>query len=39
MNYWETMVTHQGPEGKEVKRLYIEQGCDIQKRILCWFRN
>src|SRR5699024_9846697 len=26
-----TLVTHQtGPEGKEVKRLLIEQGCDIQ---------
>lgn len=26
------LVTHQtGPEGKEVKRLYIEQGSDIQK--------
>ncbi len=25
-----TLVTHQtGPEGKEVKRLYIEDGCDI----------
>lgn len=30
-----TLVTHQtGPEGKEVKRLLIEEGCDI-KRILC----
>lgn len=29
------LVTHQtGPEGKEVKRLYIEQGCDIQKNIM-----
>jgi len=27
-----TLVTHQtGSEGKEVKRLYIEQGCDIDK--------
>ena len=27
------LVTHQtGPEGKEVKRLYIEEGCDIQKK-------
>ena len=27
-----TLVTHQtGPEGKEIKRLYIEEGCDIQK--------
>lgn len=26
-----TLVTHQtGPEGKEVKRLLIEEGCDIQ---------
>src|SRR5699024_11860281 len=26
------LVTHQtGPEGKEVKRLLIEEGCDIQK--------
>ena len=26
------LVTHQtGPEGKEVKRLLIEQGCDIKK--------
>lgn len=27
-----TLITHQtGPEGKEVKRLLIEEGCDIQK--------
>lgn len=27
-----TLVTHQtGPEGKQVKRLLIEEGCDIQK--------
>ncbi|WP_186577485.1 ADP-forming succinate--CoA ligase subunit beta [Aquibacillus kalidii] len=27
-----TLVTHQtGPQGKEVKRLLIEEGCDIQK--------
>ncbi|MGG1593162.1 ADP-forming succinate--CoA ligase subunit beta [Terribacillus saccharophilus] len=27
-----TLVTHQtGPEGKEVKRLLIEEGCDIQR--------
>ena len=27
-----TLVTHQtGPEGKEVKRLLIEEGCDIKK--------
>jgi succinyl-CoA synthetase beta subunit len=28
----QVLVTHQtGPEGKEVKRLLIEEGCDIQK--------
>ncbi|RBW67536.1 ATP-grasp domain-containing protein, partial [Bacillus taeanensis] len=28
----QTLVTHQtGPEGKEVKRLLIEEGCDIKK--------
>lgn len=28
------LVTHQtGPEGKEVKRLLIEEGCDIKKNI------
>ncbi|MGT2610601.1 ATP-grasp domain-containing protein [Staphylococcus aureus] len=33
-----TLVTHQtGPEGKEIKRLYIEEGCVIQ-RILRWIR-
>ena len=27
-----TLITHQtGPKGKEVKRLYIEEGCDIGK--------
>lgn len=27
-----TLVTHQtGPEGKEVKRIYVEAGCDIKK--------
>src|SRR5690606_8555130 len=27
-----TLITHQtGPEGKEVKRLLIEEGCDIKK--------
>src|SRR5699024_4162047 len=27
-----TLVTHQtGPESNEIKRLYIEEGCDIQK--------
>ena len=32
-----TLITHQtGPAGKEVKRLLIEEGCDIQERILCW---
>ena len=30
-----TLVTHQtGPEGKEVKRLLIEEGCDIKKNIM-----
>ena len=29
-----TLVTHQtGPEGKEVKRLYIEEGCDIAREL------
>ncbi|MEB7383897.1 ADP-forming succinate--CoA ligase subunit beta [Staphylococcus xylosus] len=33
-----TLVTHQtGPEGKEVKRLYIEEGCDIQKEYYVGF--
>lgn len=33
-----TLVTHQtGPEGKEVKRLYIEKGCDIQKEYYVGF--
>jgi succinyl-CoA synthetase beta subunit len=28
------LVTHQtGPEGKEVKRLYIEDGCDIKREL------
>ena len=32
------LVTHQtGPEGKEVKRLYIEEGCDIQKEYYIGF--
>ena len=32
------LFTHQtGPEGKEVKRLYIEQGCDIQKEYYVGF--
>lgn len=32
------LVTHQtGPEGKEVKRLYMEQGCDIQKEYYVGF--
>lgn len=32
------LVTHQTePEGKEVKRLYIEQGCDIQKEYYVGF--
>ena len=29
-----TLVTHQtGPQGKEVKRLYIEDGCDIAREL------
>ena len=29
-----TLVTHQtGPEGKEVKRVYIEDGCDIKREL------
>lgn len=32
------LVTHQTePEGKEVKRLYIEEGCDIQKEYYVGF--
>lgn len=32
------LVTHQtGPEGKEVKRLYIEEDCDIQKEYYVGF--
>ena len=38
-NYWgRTLVTHQtGPEGKEIKRLYIEEGCAIQKEYYVGF--
>lgn len=33
-----TLVTHQtGLEGKEIKRLYIEEGCDIQKEYYVGF--
>ena len=29
-----TLVTHQtGPDGKEVKRVYIEEGCDIAREL------
>ncbi len=29
-----TLVTHQtGPEGKEVKRVYVEEGCDIAREL------
>ncbi len=29
-----TLVTHQtGPAGKEVKRVYVEEGCDIQREL------
>lgn len=32
--YRMTLVTHQtGPEGKEVKRLLIEEGCDIEQEL------
>lgn len=31
-------MTHQtGPEGKEIKRLYIEEGCAIQKEYYVGF--
>ncbi|MCB0378807.1 MAG: ADP-forming succinate--CoA ligase subunit beta [Bdellovibrionales bacterium] len=31
-----TLVTHQtGPEGKEVHKVYIEQGCNIDKEYYC----
>jgi len=31
-----TLVTHQtGPEGKEVHKVYIEQGCNIEKEYYC----
>ncbi|WP_020008663.1 ADP-forming succinate--CoA ligase subunit beta [Salinicoccus albus] len=34
----EVLVTHQtGPEGKEVKRLLIEEGCDIQNEFYVGF--
>ncbi|MGZ9097318.1 MAG: ADP-forming succinate--CoA ligase subunit beta [Micavibrio sp.] len=30
------LVTHQtGPEGQKVRRLYIEQGCDIDRELYC----
>jgi succinyl-CoA synthetase beta subunit len=33
-----TLVTHQtGPEGKLVKRLYIEEGCDIKRELYLSF--
>jgi succinyl-CoA synthetase beta subunit len=29
-----TLVTHQtGPDGKEVKRVYVEEGCDIKREL------
>src|SRR6201998_3766782 len=29
-----TLITHQtGPAGKEVKRVYIEEGCDIKREL------
>ena len=31
---WAVLVTHQtGPEGREVKRVYIEEGCDIAREL------
>lgn len=31
-----TLVTHQtGPEGKEVQKVYVEQGCNIDKEYYC----
>ena len=33
-----TLITHQtGPEGKEVQRLYIEDGCDIERELYLSF--
>ena len=33
-----TLITHQtGPQGREVKRLYIEEGCDIGESCTCRF--
>ncbi len=33
-----TLVTHQtGPQGKEVKRVYIEDGCDIRRELYLAF--
>ncbi len=30
------LITHQtGPEGQKVRRLYIEQGCDIDRELYC----
>ncbi|MCW5752583.1 MAG: ADP-forming succinate--CoA ligase subunit beta [Alphaproteobacteria bacterium] len=32
------LVTHQtGPEGKEVKRIYVEEGCDIKRELYLSF--
>jgi succinyl-CoA synthetase beta subunit len=32
------LITHQtGPEGKEVKRVYVEQGCDIERELYLSF--
>ena len=33
-----TLVTHQtGPQGKEVKRIYVEEGCDIARELYLSF--
>src|SRR3546814_2799320 len=33
-----TLITHQtGPEGKLVKRLYVEEGCDIKRELYLSF--
>ena len=31
------LITHQtGPEGKEVKRVYVEEASDIKKELYLW---
>ena len=35
-----TLVTHQtGPEGREVKRVYVEEGCDIARELYLGCRS